>query len=115
MFVVTAIRSSKRGPEKEKEMAPSPSMGNLQRTPKQEHQSRKRTTSQSSNSLSSGASSGKEGGHSTKNGPASKHRREDKQGRSTREGKVRAHAPLLLPTLPLMISAKFTVISRGQY
>ncbi|XP_062392615.1 AF4/FMR2 family member 4 [Sardina pilchardus] len=82
--------SSKRGPEKEKELAPSPSMAGLQRTPKQEHQSRKRTTSQSSASLSSGASSGKEGGHSTKNGPASKHRREDKQGRSTREGKEKS-------------------------
>ncbi|XP_048083383.1 AF4/FMR2 family member 4 isoform X2 [Alosa alosa] len=79
--------SSKRGPEKEKELAPSPSMTGLQRTPKPEHQSRKRTTSLSSNSLSSGASSGKEGGHSTRNGPASKHRREDKQGRSTRDGK----------------------------
>ena len=86
--MVHLIRSSKRGPEKEKELAPSPSIGNLQRTPKAEHQSRKRTTSQSSTSLSSGASSGKEGGHSTKNGPASKHRREDKQGRSTRDGKV---------------------------
>ncbi|XP_031428026.1 AF4/FMR2 family member 4 isoform X2 [Clupea harengus] len=82
--------SSKRGPEKEKELAPSPSIGNLQRTPKAEHQSRKRTTSQSSTSLSSGASSGKEGGHSTKNGPASKHRREDKQGRSTRDGKEKS-------------------------
>lgn len=74
------------------EPVPSPSIsgsGGLQRTPKAEHQSRKRTVSQSSTSLSSGASSGKEGGHSTKSSSTSKHRKgEDKQGRSSREGKV---------------------------
>uniref|UniRef100_A0A8C7SRZ9 ALF transcription elongation factor 4 n=1 Tax=Oncorhynchus mykiss TaxID=8022 RepID=A0A8C7SRZ9_ONCMY len=74
------------------EPVPSPSIsgsGGLQRTPKAEHQSRKRTVSQSSTSLSSGASSGKEGGHSTKSSSTSKHTKGgDKQARSTREGKV---------------------------
>uniref|UniRef100_A0A673WYR7 ALF transcription elongation factor 4 n=1 Tax=Salmo trutta TaxID=8032 RepID=A0A673WYR7_SALTR len=74
------------------EPVPSPSIsgsGGLQRTPKAEHQSRKRTVSQSSTSLSSGASSGKEGGHSTKSSSTSKHPKGgDKQARSTREGKV---------------------------
>uniref|UniRef100_A0AAY4BAZ9 AF4/FMR2 C-terminal homology domain-containing protein n=1 Tax=Denticeps clupeoides TaxID=299321 RepID=A0AAY4BAZ9_9TELE len=84
-------KDSKRVLEKDKESIPSPSLPALQRTPKAEHPSRKRTASQSSTSLSSGASSGKEGGHSTKNGSASKHRKsEDKQSRSTREGKDKA-------------------------
>uniref|UniRef100_A0A8C7LAG5 ALF transcription elongation factor 4 n=1 Tax=Oncorhynchus kisutch TaxID=8019 RepID=A0A8C7LAG5_ONCKI len=87
-------KESKRAMEAKvkEEPVPSPSIsgsGGLQRTPKAEHQSRKRTVSQSSTSLSSGASSGKEGGHSTKSSSTSKHRKgEDKQGRSSREGKV---------------------------
>ncbi|CAB1352992.1 unnamed protein product [Coregonus sp. 'balchen'] len=87
-------KESKRAMEAKvkEEPVPSPSIsgsGGLQRTPKAEHQSRKRTVSQSSTSLSSGASSGKEGGHSTKSSSTSKHRKgEDKQGRSSREGKM---------------------------
>ena len=72
-------------------------MSGLQRTPKAEHPSRKRTVSQSSASHSSGASSGKEGGggrsSSSKSSSTAKHRKgEDKQGRSAREGKVGAAA-----------------------
>ncbi|KAI4882956.1 hypothetical protein NFI96_015634 [Prochilodus magdalenae] len=75
--------SSKRSVEKEKEPVPSPSMA-LQRTPKSEHQGRKRTASQSSTSLPSSASS-KESGKSSS---SSKHRKgEDKQSRSSRETK----------------------------
>ncbi|XP_020341498.1 AF4/FMR2 family member 4 isoform X1 [Oncorhynchus kisutch] len=89
-------KESKRAMEAKvkEEPVPSPSIsgsGGLQRTPKAEHQSRKRTVSQSSTSLSSGASSGKEGGHSTKSSSTSKHRKgEDKQGRSSREGKEKS-------------------------
>lgn len=79
---------SKRSLEKKEEPVPSPSMSGLQRTPKAEHQSRKRTVSQSSTSLSSGAGSGKEGGHSTKGNSTSKHRKGEDKGRSTRDGKV---------------------------
>ncbi|XP_041749523.1 AF4/FMR2 family member 4-like isoform X2 [Coregonus clupeaformis] len=92
----TSSKESKRAMEAKvkEEPVPSPSIsgsGGLQRTPKAEHQSRKRTVSQSSTSLSSGASSGKEGGHSTKSSSTSKHRKgEDKQGRSTREGKEKS-------------------------
>lgn len=78
---------SKRSLEKKEEPVPSPSMSGLQRTPKAEHQSRKRTASQSSTSLSSGTGSGKEGSHSTKGNSTSKHKKEDK-GRSSRDGKV---------------------------
>ncbi|KAL7853503.1 hypothetical protein AOLI_G00203470 [Acnodon oligacanthus] len=75
--------SSKRSVDKEKDPVPSPSMP-LQRTPKSEHQGRKRTASQSSTSLPSSASS-KEGGKSSS---SSKHRKgEDKQSRSSRETK----------------------------
>ncbi|XP_046876054.1 AF4/FMR2 family member 4 isoform X1 [Hypomesus transpacificus] len=85
-------KESKRSSEKKEEPAPSPSMSGLQRTPKAEHPSRKRTVSQSSASHSSGASSGKEGGggrsSSSKSSSTAKHRKgEDKQGRSAREGK----------------------------
>ncbi|KAJ8266815.1 hypothetical protein GJAV_G00135000 [Gymnothorax javanicus] len=81
--------SSKRSSEKEKESsAPSPSIAGLQKTPKAEHQSRKRTVSQSSNSISSG--SGGSSKDCTKSGgsSSSKHRRqEEKQARSAKEGK----------------------------
>uniref|UniRef100_A0A3Q2ZHH5 ALF transcription elongation factor 4 n=1 Tax=Hippocampus comes TaxID=109280 RepID=A0A3Q2ZHH5_HIPCM len=79
---------SKRSLEKKEDPVPSPSMAGLQRTPKAEHPSRKRTVSQSSTSLSSGAGSGKEGGHSTKSTSTSKHRKGEDKGRSTRDGKV---------------------------
>ncbi|XP_061103783.1 AF4/FMR2 family member 4 isoform X2 [Conger conger] len=83
--------SLKRGLEKEKESAPSPSIGGLQKTPKAEHQSRKRTASQSSTSISSG--SGGSNKDCTKSGgsSSSKHRKqEDKQGRGTKEGKEKS-------------------------
>ncbi|KAJ7997209.1 hypothetical protein DPEC_G00226600 [Dallia pectoralis] len=89
----TSSKESKRAVEVKvkEEPVPSPSIsgsGGLQRTPKTEHVSRKRTVSQSSTSLSSGASSGKEGSHSAKSSSASKYRKgEDKQSRSNREGK----------------------------
>lgn len=79
---------SKRSLEKKEEPVPSPSLSGLQRTPKAEHPSRKRTVSQSSTSLSSGTGSGKEGNHSTKSNSTSKHRKGDDKGRSTRDGKV---------------------------
>lgn len=79
---------SKRSLEKKEEPVPSPSMSGLQRTPKAEHPSRKRTVSQSSTSLSSGTGSGKEGSHSTKGNSTSKHRKGEDKGRSTRDGKV---------------------------
>uniref|UniRef100_A0A8C2WEA5 ALF transcription elongation factor 4 n=1 Tax=Cyclopterus lumpus TaxID=8103 RepID=A0A8C2WEA5_CYCLU len=81
---------SKRSMEKKEEPVPSPSMSGLQRTPKAEHPSRKRTVSQSSTSLSSGTGSGKEGSHSTKGNSTSKHRKGEDKGRSTRDGKVSA-------------------------
>lgn len=81
---------SKRSLEKKEEPVPSPSMSGLQRTPKAEHPSRKRTVSQSSTSLSSGTGSGKEGSHSTKGNSTSKHRKGEDKGRSTRDGKVSA-------------------------
>lgn len=81
---------SKRSLEKKEEPVPSPSISGLQRTPKAEHQSRKRTISQSSTSLSSGTGSGKEGSHSTKGSSTSKHRKGEDKGRSTRDGKVGA-------------------------
>ncbi|XP_010869426.2 AF4/FMR2 family member 4 isoform X3 [Esox lucius] len=89
----TSSKESKRAVEVrvKEEPVPSPSIsgsGGLQRTPKAEHVSRKRTASQSSTSLSSGASSGREGSHGNKSRSESKYRKgEDKQSRSTREGK----------------------------
>ncbi|KAM3601644.1 uncharacterized protein V6R79_016001 [Siganus canaliculatus] len=83
-------KESKRSLEKKEEPVPSPSLSGLQRTPKQEHPSRKRTVSQSSTSLSSGAGSGKEGSHSTKSSSTSKHRKGEDKGRSTRDGKEKS-------------------------
>ncbi|XP_042287027.1 AF4/FMR2 family member 4 isoform X1 [Thunnus albacares] len=85
----SSSKESKRSLEKKEEPVPSPSMSGLQRTPKAEHPSRKRTVSQSSTSLSSGTGSGKEGSHSTKGNSTSKHRKGEDKGRSTRDGKVR--------------------------
>lgn len=81
---------SKRSVEKKEEPVPSPSISGLQRTPKAEHPSRKRTVSQSSTSLSSGTGSGKEGSHSTKGNSTSKHRKGEDKGRGARDGKVNA-------------------------
>ncbi|XP_038563628.1 AF4/FMR2 family member 4 isoform X5 [Micropterus salmoides] len=83
-------KESKRSLEKKEEPVPSPSMSGLQRTPKAEHPSRKRTVSQSSTSLSSGTGSGKEGSHSTKGNSTSKHRKGEEKGRSTRDGKEKS-------------------------
>ncbi|XP_034033921.1 AF4/FMR2 family member 4 isoform X2 [Thalassophryne amazonica] len=83
-------KESKRSLEKKEDPAPSPSMSILQRTPKTEHQSRKRTVSQSSTSLSSGTGSGKEGGHSTKGSSTSKHRKGEDKSRSTRDTKEKS-------------------------
>ncbi|XP_071316478.1 AF4/FMR2 family member 4 isoform X1 [Trachinotus anak] len=83
-------KESKRSLEKKEEPVPSPSMSGLQRTPKAEHPSRKRTVSQSSTSLSSGTGSGKEGSHSTKGNSTSKHRKGEDKGRSTRDGKEKS-------------------------
>jgi len=67
---------------------PSPSISGPQRTPKGEHHGRKRTVSQSSTSLSSGAGSGKEGSHAPKGASTSKHRKGEDKGRGARDGKV---------------------------
>ncbi|KAK2828131.1 hypothetical protein Q5P01_019165 [Channa striata] len=83
-------KESKRSLEKKEEPVPSPSMSGLQRTPKAEQASRKRTVSQSSTSLSSGTGSGKEGSHSTKGNSTSKHRKGEDKGRSTRDGKEKS-------------------------
>ncbi|XP_029956158.1 AF4/FMR2 family member 4 isoform X2 [Salarias fasciatus] len=83
-------KESKRSLEKKEEPVPSPSMSGLQRTPKAEHPSRKRTVSQSSTSLSSGAGSGKEGSHGTKGSSTSKHRKGEDKGRSTRDCKEKS-------------------------
>ncbi|XP_028276879.1 AF4/FMR2 family member 4 isoform X2 [Parambassis ranga] len=83
-------KESKRSLEKKEEPVPSPSMAGLQRTPKSEHPSRKRTVSQSSTSMSSGTGSGKEGSHSTKGSSTSKHRKGEDKGRSTRESKEKS-------------------------
>ncbi|KAL6098491.1 aff4 [Pungitius sinensis] len=80
-------KESKRSVEKKEEPVPSPSISGLQRTPKAEHPSRKRTVSQSSTSLSSGTGSGKEGSHSTKGNSTSKHRKGEDKGRGARDGK----------------------------
>ncbi|XP_061607962.1 AF4/FMR2 family member 4 isoform X1 [Phyllopteryx taeniolatus] len=86
----SSSKESKRSLEKKEEPVPSPSIVGLQRMPKAEHPSRKRTVSQSSTSLSSGAGSGKEGGHSTKSTSNSKHRKGEDKGRSTRDGKEKS-------------------------
>ncbi|XP_055004351.1 AF4/FMR2 family member 4 isoform X2 [Boleophthalmus pectinirostris] len=78
---------SRRPLEKKEEPVPSPSLSGLQRTPKAEQPSRKRTASQSSTSLSSGTGSGKEGSHGNKTSSASKHHKGEVKGRSTRDGK----------------------------
>ncbi|KAI9548170.1 hypothetical protein NQZ68_010389 [Dissostichus eleginoides] len=83
-------KESKRSLEKKEELVPSPYISALQRTPKAEHPSRKRTVSQSSTSLSSGTGSGKEGSLSTKGNSSSKHRKGEDKGRSTREGKEKS-------------------------
>ncbi|XP_051902767.1 AF4/FMR2 family member 4 isoform X1 [Hippocampus zosterae] len=86
----SSSKESKRSLEKKEDPVPSPSIAGLQRTPKAEHPSRKRTVSQSSTSLSSGAGSGKEGGQSTKSTSTSKHRKGEDKGRSTRDGKEKS-------------------------
>ncbi|XP_053504612.1 AF4/FMR2 family member 4 isoform X2 [Ictalurus furcatus] len=75
--------SSKRVVDKDKEPVPSPSLS-LQRTPKSEHQGRKRTASQSSSSLPISTNSK----DVPKSSSSSKHRKgEDKQSRSSRDTK----------------------------
>ncbi|XP_017276850.1 AF4/FMR2 family member 4 isoform X2 [Kryptolebias marmoratus] len=81
-------KESKRPLEKKEEPVPSPSMSGPQRTPKGDHPSRKGTVSQSSSLLSGASGSRKEGSHGTKSGSATKHRKGDDKGRSTRDGKV---------------------------
>ncbi|XP_028450990.1 AF4/FMR2 family member 4 isoform X1 [Perca flavescens] len=83
-------KESKRSLEKKEEPVPSPSISGIQRMPKAEHPSRKRTVSQSSTSLSSGTGSGKEGSHSTKGNSTSKQRKGEDKGRSTRDGKEKS-------------------------
>ncbi|KAK6474823.1 AF4/FMR2 family member 4-like isoform X1 [Huso huso] len=85
--------SSKRVSEKEKEHAPSPSVTMPLKTPKADHQSRKRTVSQSSTSISSSTSSNKESGRSSSksSSSSSKHRKtEEKQAGSAKESKDKA-------------------------
>ncbi|XP_016117783.1 AF4/FMR2 family member 4-like, partial [Sinocyclocheilus grahami] len=90
--------SSKRAQDKEKESAPSPSI-TLQRTPKSEHQGRKRTLSQSSASVPSSGSS--------KSSSNSKHRKgDDKPLR--RDAKVCLH----LSSSPFY---KYTHTNTGQH
>ncbi|KAK3524474.1 hypothetical protein QTP70_029288, partial [Hemibagrus guttatus] len=74
---------AKRVVDKDKEPVPSPSL-TLQRTPKSEHQGRKRTVSQSSSSLPINTNSK----DVTKSSSSSKHRKgEDKQSRSSKDTK----------------------------
>ncbi|KPP77562.1 AF4/FMR2 family member 4-like [Scleropages formosus] len=81
--------SSKRDGEREKEPVPLPSPVGSQKTPNGEHQNRKRRASQSSASIYSSGSSGKDSGRSTKTGSSSKHRKaEDKPARSAKECKM---------------------------
>ncbi|CAL8265451.1 unnamed protein product [Merluccius merluccius] len=96
-------KESKRSVEKKEEPVPSPSISGPQRTPKAEHHSRKRTVSQSSTSLSSGAGSGKEGSHAPKGTSTSKHRKGEDKGRSARDGKDKSSKGCdnLLAVLPL--------------
>ncbi|XP_016306911.1 AF4/FMR2 family member 4 isoform X1 [Sinocyclocheilus anshuiensis] len=84
--------SSKRAQDKEKESAPSPSI-TLQRTPKSEHQGRKRTLSQSSASVPSSGSS--------KSSSNSKHRKGDDKPlrRDAREKSSKAENPIAVPPL----------------
>ncbi|CAL8276008.1 unnamed protein product [Arctogadus glacialis] len=88
-----SCKESKRSVEKKEEPVPSPSISGPQRTPKVEHHSRKRTMSQSSTSLSSGAGSGKEGSHGPKGN--SKHRKGEDKGRGARDGKTHPPHPYL--------------------
>uniref|UniRef100_A0A8C9WMX2 ALF transcription elongation factor 4 n=1 Tax=Scleropages formosus TaxID=113540 RepID=A0A8C9WMX2_SCLFO len=83
-------QSAKRTAEKKDEPAPSPSIPGLQKTPKTEHESRKRAANQSSTPVSSSTGSTKEGSRSTKGGSSSsKHRKgEDKQTEGGKECKV---------------------------
>uniref|UniRef100_A0A8C9TVA2 ALF transcription elongation factor 4 n=1 Tax=Scleropages formosus TaxID=113540 RepID=A0A8C9TVA2_SCLFO len=82
-------QSAKRTAEKKDEPAPSPSIPGLQKTPKTEHESRKRAANQSSTPVSSSTGSTKEGSRSTKGGSSSsKHRKgEDKQTEGGKECK----------------------------
>uniref|UniRef100_H3AK67 ALF transcription elongation factor 4 n=1 Tax=Latimeria chalumnae TaxID=7897 RepID=H3AK67_LATCH len=85
----TNKESTKHVAEKEKEPLPSPSVPLPQKESKTEHQSRKRTVSQSSNSKL-GASSNKESGGSSSKGNSSKHKKtEEKAAGSAKEGKVK--------------------------
>ncbi|XP_058613855.1 AF4/FMR2 family member 4 isoform X3 [Onychostoma macrolepis] len=88
--------SSKRAQDKEKESAPSPSI-TLQRTPKSEHQGRKRTLSQSSASVPSSASSK----DSSKSSSNSKHRKGDDKPlrRDAKEKSSKAENPVAVPPL----------------
>ncbi|XP_016377734.1 AF4/FMR2 family member 4-like [Sinocyclocheilus rhinocerous] len=81
--------SSKRAQDKEKESAPSPSI-TLQRTPKSEHQGRKRTLSQSSASVPSSKSSSN-----------SKHRKGDDKPlrRDAKEKSSKTENPIAVPPL----------------
>lgn len=81
--------SSKRAQDKDKESAPSPSI-TLQPTAKSDHQGRKRTLSQSSNSVPSSASSK----DSSKSSSTSRHRKGD-------EKQLRKEAKVCLRLSPL--------------
>ncbi|XP_024121485.1 AF4/FMR2 family member 4 isoform X1 [Oryzias melastigma] len=82
-------KESKRSLDKKEEPVSPASMPGLQRTPKAEHPSRKRTASQSSTSLSSGTGSGKEGSQSAKSSSTPKHRKGEDKGK-TRDGKEKS-------------------------
>ncbi|MBN3271930.1 AFF4 protein, partial [Polyodon spathula] len=85
--------SSKRVSEKDKGHAPSPPVTMPLKTAKADHQSRKRTVSQSSTSISSSTSSNKESGRSSSksSSSSSKHRKmEEKQTGSAKENKDKA-------------------------
>uniref|UniRef100_A0A8C7X8Y3 AF4/FMR2 family, member 4 n=1 Tax=Oryzias sinensis TaxID=183150 RepID=A0A8C7X8Y3_9TELE len=84
---IIGLFRSKRSLDKKEEPVSPASMPGLQRTPKAEHPSRKRTASQSSTSLSSGTGSGKEGSQSAKSSSTPKHRKGEDKGK-TRDSKV---------------------------
>ncbi|XP_018607757.2 AF4/FMR2 family member 4-like isoform X1 [Scleropages formosus] len=107
--------SSKRDGEREKEPVPLPSPVGSQKTPNGEHQNRKRRASQSSASIYSSGSSGKDSGRSTKTGSSSKHRKaEDKPARSAKECKDKVSKTADAHTAAQSLSLESTKSQRSK-
>ncbi|MFT7796197.1 AF4/FMR2 family member 4-like [Arapaima gigas] len=107
--------SSKRGGEREKEPVPLPSPAGSQKAFKGEHQSRKRRSSQSSASIYSSGSSGKDSGHTTKAASSAKHRKgEDKQARTAKECKEKLPKTADIQTVTQSLSLETTKLQRSK-